>query len=100
MCGRRLRQCGRRLGEQECLQLPLYAWVTPGNAPPGINIPPATWQVTATMTWRACWVAGVVDRPPPANCRPVPGATLNGLTWTRAVTVNEIQSVDNGNGNG
>jgi hypothetical protein len=210
-------------GEQECLQLPLYAWVTPGNAPPGINIPPATlaqlavakmalptagkmqlnpasgrtftnlptylrvalagqheidpatgmpyttvtaqlgangatvwgvpsklrvsatgggqytpattacgylgsaqigtatarnagpgttpdcgatfaspatWQVTATMTWRACWVAGVVDGPPPANCQPVPGATLNGLNWTRAVTVNEIQSVDNGNGNG
>jgi hypothetical protein len=29
-------------GEQECLQLPLYAWVTPGNAPPGIDIPPAT----------------------------------------------------------
>jgi len=27
-------------------------------------------------------------------------ATLNGLNWTRAVTVNEIQSVDNGNGNG
>jgi hypothetical protein len=42
----------------------------------------------------------VVDGPPPANCQPVPGATLNGLNWTRAVTVNEIQSVDNGNGNG
>ena len=61
---------------------------------------PATWQVTATMTWRACWVAGVVDGPPPADCQPVPGAALNGLNWTRAVTVNEIQSVDNGNGNG
>ena len=61
---------------------------------------PATWQVTATMTWRACWVPGVVDGPPPAKCQPVPGANLNGLTWTRAVTVNEIQSVDNGNGNG
>jgi hypothetical protein len=61
---------------------------------------PATWRLTATMTWRACWVPGLVDGPPPAACGAVPGATLNGLTWTRAVTVDEIQSVDNGNGNG
>jgi hypothetical protein len=27
---------------QECLQLPLFAWVTPGNAPPGLNLPPET----------------------------------------------------------
>jgi hypothetical protein len=59
---------------------------------------PATWQLTATMTWQACWLPGLVDGPPPANCQPVPGAQLNGLNWTRAVTVNEIQSVDNGNG--
>ena len=71
----------------------------PGTTPDcgAIFQAPATWQLTATMAWRACWVAGVVDGPPPANCQPVPGAQLNGLNWARAVTVNEIQSVDNGN---
>jgi hypothetical protein len=29
-------------GAAECLKLPLYAWVPPGTAPPGINIPPET----------------------------------------------------------
>jgi len=61
---------------------------------------PATWQVTAAQTWRACWVPGVVDGPPPANCQPVPGATLNPLNWARNVAVDEIQSVDNGAGTG
>jgi hypothetical protein len=72
----------------------------PGTTPDcgAIFQSPATWQLTATMTWRACWVAGVVDGPPPANCQPVAGAQLNGLNWNRAVVVNEIQSVDNGNG--
>ncbi len=75
------------------------------NAGPGVTPDcgavfqaPATWQLTATMTWQACWVAGIVDGPPPANCQPVDGAQLNGLNWARAVTVNEIQSVDHGNG--
>ena len=76
------------------------------NAGPGAPIDcgatflsPATWQLTATMTWRACWapVAGG-DPPAPGNCQPVPGAQLNGLNWTRPVTVNEIQSVNNGAG--
>jgi hypothetical protein len=76
------------------------------NAGPGTPIDcgltfqsPATWQVTATMTWRACWAPVVSDGPPPAGCQPVPGAQLNNVTWgPRPVVVNEIQSVDNGNG--
>jgi hypothetical protein len=76
------------------------------NAGPGTPIDcgatflsPATWQLTATMTWQACWapVAGG-DPPTPAACQPVPGAQLNGLNWNRPVTVNEIQSVNNGAG--
>lgn len=58
---------------------------------------PATWQITATMNWQACWAPVAGGGLPPANCRPVPGAQLNGLTWTRRVAVNEIQSVNNGN---
>ena len=50
------------------------------------------------MTWQACWVAGIVNGPPPANCQPVDGAQLDPTNWAHAVTVNEIQSVDNGNG--
>jgi hypothetical protein len=76
------------------------------NAGPGTPIDcgatflsPGAWQLTATMTWQACWapVAGG-DPPTPATCQPVPGAQLNGLNWTRPVTVNEIQSVNNGAG--
>jgi hypothetical protein len=59
---------------------------------------PATWQLTASMTWQACWAPGLVDGPPPANCQPVAGAQLNPVNWARPVFVNEIQSVDNGNG--
>ncbi|HWG12498.1 MAG TPA: hypothetical protein VG268_04415 [Streptosporangiaceae bacterium] len=59
---------------------------------------PATWQLTATMTWQACWMPGLVNGPPPANCQPVAGAQLNPVNWARPVFVNEIQSVDNGNG--
>jgi len=60
---------------------------------------PATWQLTATMTWRACW-APVNGGPPPAPaaCRPVPGAQLNGTVWRNQIVANEIQSVNNGNG--
>ena len=59
---------------------------------------PATWHLAATMAWQACWVAGVDDGPPPADCQPVAGAQLDGTNWNLPVTVNEIQSVDNGNG--
>jgi hypothetical protein len=59
---------------------------------------PATWQMTATMNWQTCWAQNGGGGAPPANCTPIPGAQLNGLTWTRPVYVNEIQSVNNGNG--
>jgi hypothetical protein len=72
------------------------------NAGPGTPIDcgatflsPAAWRLTATMTWRACWAPVAGGNPPaPGNCRPVPGAQLNGLNWNKAVTVNEIQSVN------
>jgi hypothetical protein len=60
---------------------------------------PDNWQITASMTWRACW-APVAGGPPPAVCRPVPGGgNLNPTVWpAHAFVANEIQSVDNGNG--
>jgi hypothetical protein len=62
---------------------------------------PDTWQITARMTWRACW-APVAGGPPPADCQPVPGSgNLNPTVWpAHAIVANEIQSVDNGSGNG
>ncbi|HEX4254201.1 MAG TPA: hypothetical protein VH089_03880 [Streptosporangiaceae bacterium] len=62
---------------------------------------PDTWQITARMTWRACW-APVAGGPPPANCQPVPGGgNLNPTVWpAHQVIANEIQSVDNGSGSG
>ncbi len=60
---------------------------------------PATWQVTASMTWRTCWArnGNLADPPAPATCTPVPGAQLNGTTWApHRVVVDEIQSVNGG----
>lgn len=60
---------------------------------------PATWQVTASMTWQTCWAqnGNPADPPDPATCTPVPGAELNGTTWApHQVTVDEIQSVNGG----
>jgi hypothetical protein len=77
------------------------------NAGPGVTPDcgavfqsPANWNLGASLTWQACWVAGIVDGPPPADCQPVAGAQLNPTNWARPVTVNEIQSVDNGQGAG
>ena len=62
---------------------------------------PDTWQITARMTWRACW-APVTGGLPPATCQPVPGSgNLDPTVWpAHQITANEIQSVDNGGGNG
>ena len=77
------------------------------NAGPGVTPDcgavfqsPANWTLGASLTWQACWVPGIVDGPPPADCQPVAGAQLDATNWARPVTVNEIQSVDNGQGNG
>jgi hypothetical protein len=58
---------------------------------------PGNWTMTATLTWRACWVPEVEDGPPPAACNPVPGATLNPVNWARNVTVHEIQAANGAN---
>ncbi len=57
-------------------------------------IGPGTFNLTATLAWKTCWVPEAVDGPPPANCTPVPGAELNPDAWTRAVTVHKIQSAN------
>jgi hypothetical protein len=61
---------------------------------------PASWELNATMTWTACWAPGVQTGAPPADCQPVAGAQLDPLIWQHRVLVDEIQSVDNGQGNG
>jgi hypothetical protein len=60
---------------------------------------PGTYNLTANVTWNACWAKGMAttDGPPP-GCKPVPGAA--GLAASTSapdqVTVREIQSVNNG----
>jgi hypothetical protein len=75
------------------------------NAGPGVTPDcgatfesPATWEVNASMTWRACWAPGVETGAPPADCQPVAGAQLDPVNWQQRLVVDEIQSVDNGNG--
>ena len=69
-----------------------------GTADCGVTFrQPGRWNITATLTWRACWAPEVADGPPPANCTPVPGADLNPANWARNVNVHEIQSA-NGTG--
>ena len=66
-----------------------------GKADCGVTFrQPGRWQVTATLTWRTCWVPAVVDGPPPAACTPVPGANLNPDNWARNVNVREIQAAN------
>ena len=51
-----------------------------GTADCGVTFrQPGTWNITATLTWRACWAVGVQDGPPPTDCNPVPGAALNAV---------------------
>jgi hypothetical protein len=88
--------CGY-LGSQEM--------TTPQAAHVGVGSPidcgltfhsPATWNVTASMTWRTCWAQAPTGPPPAGNCAPVPGAQLNPVNWTGQIRADEIQSVNNG----
>jgi hypothetical protein len=66
-----------------------------GTADCGVTFrTPGRWNITATLTWRACWVPQIVNGPPPANCTPVPGAALNPANWARNINVHEIQSAN------
>jgi hypothetical protein len=66
-----------------------------GTADCGVTFrDPGTWNITASLTWRTCWVPEIVHSAPPANCTPVPGAELNPDNWARNVTVHEIQAAN------
>ena len=68
-----------------------------GTADCGVTFrQPGTWNITATLTWQACWAVGVDAGPPPADCNPVPGAALNPVNWARNVNVREIQASNGG----
>jgi hypothetical protein len=69
-----------------------------GTADCGVTFrQPGTWNINATLTWRACWAVGAQDGPPPADCNPVPWAALNPVNWARNVNIHEIQAA-NGSG--
>jgi hypothetical protein len=58
---------------------------------------PGTYNLTANVTWDACWAEGqLTPGGPPANCKPVPGAGGLAASTTQPVQVNvrEIQSVN------
>ena len=68
-----------------------------GTADCGVTFrQPGTWNITATLTWQACWAVGIHNGPPPAACNPVPGANLNPVNWARNVNVREIQAANGG----
>jgi hypothetical protein len=68
-----------------------------GTADCGVTFrQPGQWNITATLTWRACWAVGVQDGPPPAACNPVPGAALDAVNWARNVNIHEIQAANGG----
>jgi hypothetical protein len=58
---------------------------------------PGTYNMTANVTWDACWAEGqLTPGGPPANCKPVPGAGGLAASTTQPVQVNvrDIQSVN------
>jgi hypothetical protein len=58
---------------------------------------PGTYNLTANVTWDACWAEGqLTPGGPPANCKPVPGAGGLAASTTQPVRVNvrDIQSVN------
>ena len=90
--------CGY-LGSGEMLAHPAKVARTGANGTADCGVTfrqPGTWNITATMTWQACWAVGVDDGPPPAGCNPVAGANLNPVNWARDVNVHEIQAANGG----
>ncbi len=88
--------CGY-LGSTEMITDPRAVASTGANGTPDCGVTflgPGTFNLTATLAWKTCWVPEAADGPPPANCTAVPGAELNPDVWTRAVTVHEIQSAN------
>ena len=68
-----------------------------GTADCGVTFrQPGQWNITATLTWRACRAVGGQDGPPPAACNPVPGAALNAVNWARNVNIHEIPAANGG----
>ena len=58
---------------------------------------PGTYNLTANITWDACWAEGqLTPGGPPANCKPVPGAGGLAASTTQPFQVNvrAIQSVN------
>ena len=58
---------------------------------------PGTYNLTANVTWDACWAQGQATQGgPPAKCKPVPGAGRLAASTTQPVLVNvrDIQSVN------
>jgi hypothetical protein len=58
---------------------------------------PGTYNLTASITWDACWAEGLATQGgPPANCQPVPHASTLAPSTTQPVQVKvrDIQSVN------
>jgi hypothetical protein len=90
--------CGY-LGSREMVSNPAKVASTGANGTADCGVTfrqPGTWNITATLTWQACWAVGIDNGPPPANCNPVPGANLNPANWARNVNVREIQAANGG----
>ena len=64
--------CGY-LGSTEMVRNPRAVAHTGANGTADCGVTfrqPGTWNITATLTWRACWAVGVQDGPPALQPRP------------------------------
>ena len=71
--------------------------VSPQFTLTGDVVTPGTYNLTANITWDACWAKGqATPGGPPAKCQPVPGAGGLAASTTQPVQVNvrDIQSVN------